>query len=450
MRNRVLCALREYGMLACGDRVTVGFSGGADSVCLLHLLASLQAELGISVSALHVHHGIRGAEADRDAAFCESFCKKLGIPFETVYVDVPQTAKETHESTETCARRLRYGVFSEKAAQNIKLATAHTADDNAETVLWNLTRGTGLAGLCGIPPVRGNIIRPILFCTRTEVEAYCASNDLSYMTDSTNLSLDYTRNRIRAEVLPVLKTLNPAVLSSITRMCSHLRTENETLETLCNELLQEVDMNAIPLTLFKNQPKALCCRLLHRILQEKTDADITAAHIEETYALLFKNGSVTLPGGIVARSRGGVLEFPQAETTEPFEIPFPLEIFPETVCLPNGRIEIQQYTQKDLQNLHKELLANAVDCAKINNTVLRSRRAGDAFTDGRRAVTKSVKKWLNELGVPPQARNSVPLLCSADEVLWFAPCGASKSAKPNANTKEFLVLTYICGGNTNE
>ncbi len=450
MRNRVLCALREYEMLRSGDRVTVGFSGGADSVCLLHLLVSLQAELGISVSALHIHHNIRGAEADRDAAFCKSFCAQYGIPFETVYIDVPRTAKETHESTETCARRLRYSVFSEKTAQNCKIATAHTADDNAETVLWNLTRGTGMAGLCGIPPVRGNIIRPILFCTRDEVEAYCASNKLSFMTDSTNLSPDYTRNRIRAEVLPVLKALNPAVLSAVTRMCAQMRTENEALDALCDELLQDVQTAEIPLALFKNQPKAIACRLLHRILQEKTDADITAAHIEAAYALLFKNGRATLPGGVTVRSRGGFLEFPTADAAEPFEIPLPLRGFPATVLLPNGKVEIQKYAQKDLQNLHKDLLANAVDCAKINNTVLRSRRAGDAFTDGRRAVTKSVKKWLNELAVPPEARNCVPLLCAQKEVLWFAPCGASKSVKPNENTKEFLVLTYICGGNTNE
>ncbi|MGN0570821.1 MAG: tRNA lysidine(34) synthetase TilS [Candidatus Fimenecus sp.] len=450
MRNAVLSCVHEYAMLRDGDRVTVGFSGGADSCCLLHLLFTLQAELHIQVSALHVHHGIRGAEADRDAAFCQTFCEKYGIPFAISYVDVPQTAAKTGETTEECARRLRYAALQNAAGERGKIATAHTADDNAETVLWNLTRGTGLAGLCGIPPVRESIVRPLLFCTRTQVEAYCAEKHLDFVTDSTNFSNTYTRNRIRQEVLPVLKDLNPAVLEAITRMCAHLREENETTEVLCDAVLQVVDSNAISLDVLRKQPKAITCRVLKRVLQDKTGGDISTAHIDAVYALLFKNGSVTLPNGVTARSRGGVLEFPTKRQTEPFFMPLPTEKFPVTMRLPQGRVEIQKYTQKDLQNLHKDLLANAVDCVKIGNAVLRSRRAGDRFTHGKRVVTKPVKKWLNELGIAPEQRNAVPLLATEDEILWFAGCGASKTAKPTEHTKEFLVLTYICGGNTNE
>lgn len=450
MRNAVLSCAREYAMFRDGDRVTVGFSGGADSCCLLHLLYTLQDDLGISVSALHVHHGIRGAEADRDAAFCKAFCEKYGIPFAVAFADVPQTAAKTGETTEECARRLRYAALQNAAGAQGKIATAHTADDNAETVLWNLTRGTGLAGLCGIPPVRENIVRPLLFCTRAQVEDYCAKEHLAFVTDSTNLSSAYTRNRIRQAVLPVLKELNPAVLEAVTRMCTHLRAENETAEAFCDTLLQNIDTNAIPLNLLKNQPKALACRVLKRVLQEKSGGDIGAAHIDAVYALLFQTGSVTLPNGVTVRSRGGVLEFPKKTEIQPFSVPLLTEKFPVTVCLPQGRVEIQKHTQKDLQNLHKDLLANAVDCAKISNAVLRSRRAGDRFTHGRRAVTKPVKKWLNELGVAPERRNGVPLLASENEILWFAGCGASNTAKPTENTKEFLVLTYICGGNTNE
>ncbi|MGN0520613.1 MAG: tRNA lysidine(34) synthetase TilS [Candidatus Fimenecus sp.] len=450
MRNAVLSCVREYAMFRDGDRVTVGFSGGADSCCLLHLLFTLQEELHIQVSALHIHHGIRGAEADRDAAFCKAFCEKFGIPFAVSYVHVPQTAAQSRETTEECARRLRYAALQNAAGEQGKIATAHTADDNAETVLWNLTRGTGLAGLCGIPPVRENIVRPLLFCTRAQVEAYCEEKHLAFVTDSTNFSPAYTRNRIRHEILPVLKTLNPAVLEAVTRMCTHLREENETAEAFCDTLLQNIHTNAIPLDMLKNQPKALACRVLKRVLQEKTGVELSASHIDAVYALLFKNGSVTLPNGVTARSRGGVLEFPTKTEAELFCIPFPTENFPATVCLPQGRVEIQKYTQKDLQNLHKDLLANAVDCVKIGNAVLRSRRAGDRFTHGRRAVTKSVKKWLNELGVAPEQRNVLPLLATENEILWFAGCGASKTAKPTENTKEFLVLTYICGGNTNE
>lgn len=450
MRNAVLSCVHEYAMLCDGDCVTVAFSGGADSVCLLHMLLSLREKLHIHVSALHMHHGIRGAEADRDAAFCKAFCEKHGVSLKTVYADVPRTAAQSGESTEECARRLRYAALKAAAGEKGKIATAHTADDNAETVLWNVTRGTGLAGLCGIPPVRENIVRPLLFCTRAQVESYCAENQLDFVTDSTNFSPAYTRNRIRHEVLPVLRELNPAVSEAVTRMCALLRAENETAEMLCDDVLQTVTPNAISLDVLRAQPKSVACRLLKRVLQEKTGGELTAVHIDAAYALLFKNSSITLPNGVTVRSRAGVLEFPEEAETESFCVPLPTESFPVTVYLPKGRVEIQKYAQKDLQNLHKVLLANAVDCVKIGNAVLRSRRASDRFTHGKRMGTKSVKKWFNALGVPPEQRNAVPLLAAGDEILWFAGCGASASAKPTAFTKEFLVLTYICGGNTNE
>lgn len=450
MRNKVLSCVRQYDMLKASDRVTVGFSGGADSVCLLHLLFFLQEELHISVAALHVHHGIRGEEADRDAAFCKAFCEKYGIPFETVYVDVPKLSSQSGETTETCARRLRYAALKETAGEGGKIATAHTSDDNAETVLWNLTRGTGLRGLCGIPPVRENIVRPLLFCTREEIERYCTENHLDFVMDSTNFSPLYTRNRIRHEVLPVLKELNPNLLQTVTRMSEILREENARADALCDTFLQSVNPEKIPVDLLRQQPKALACRVIRRVLQVKTGGDIAAVHIEAVYALLFKNGTAILPNGVTARTRRGILEFPIGTAAEPFSYPFAFENFPATVHLPTGRVEIQKYTQKDLQNLHKDLLANAVDCDKICNTVLRSRRASDTFTHGKRGVTKTVKKWMNELGLPPEHRNALPLLAAGREILWFAGCGASDVSKINENTKEFLVLTYICEGNTNE
>ena len=250
MRNAVLEALREYGMCTAGDTVTVGLSGGADSVCLLHLLYSLQAELSVTLQAVHVHHGIRGAAAERDAQFCRLFCEKLQIPLTVEYIDVPKIRRETRESTEECGRRLRYEAFRRTAGESGKIATAHTADDNAETVLLNLTRG-----ICGIPPVRGNVIRPLLFSSRAQVEQYCAENHLEYVTDETNFSDAYSRNRIRLEVLPVLKTLNPSLLTGISGMTARLRAENEVLELQAHSLVQDCkNKNAHR----KRLPAALC------------------------------------------------------------------------------------------------------------------------------------------------------------------------------------------------
>lgn len=452
MRNAVLEALREYGMCTAGDTVTVGLSGGADSVCLLHLLYSLQAELSVTLQAVHVHHGIRGAAAERDAQFCRLFCEKLQIPLTVEYIDVPKISRETHESTEECGRRLRYEAFRRAAGENGKIATAHTADDNAETVLLNLTRGTGLRGLCGIPPVRGNVIRPLLFSSRAQVEQYCAENHLEYVTDETNFSDVYSRNRIRLEVMPVLKTLNPSLLTGISGMTARLRAENEVLELQAHSLVQDCkNKNAIPLEPLKSAPKTIACRALQTILEEKVGAMCTAAHIESVYALLFKNGSVSLPSGVTVRTRQGLLEFPCEAPIPEWAQTLCFGDCPTEVSTPAGRIKIQKYTRKDLQNLHKELLANAVDCAKIKGTAtLRSRRAGDRFTFQKRAVSKSLKKWMNETKIPPESRNAVPILVGGDgAILWLGGAGASANAVPNDETDTFFVLTFFCGGNTN-
>ena len=175
--DNIRSALAEYKMIETGDAVVAALSGGADSVSLLHALTELSGELGITVSACHVNHHLRGEEADADMHFCESLCDRLGVELRVLEADVA-SMQQKHESLEECARRVRYDFFAE-VSEGKKLATAHNSNDCAETVLLNLMRGTGLKGLCGVPPVRGNIIRPLIFCTRENVEEYCRSRGLS-------------------------------------------------------------------------------------------------------------------------------------------------------------------------------------------------------------------------------------------------------------------------------
>lgn len=218
MKNPVTEAIKKYDMLKAGDAVTVGLSGGADSCALVHVLFTLREELGISVSTCHINHNLRGAESDGDEAFVRKLCEELGIPLEVYNIDVKGSLGK-HESVEEAARRLRYECFDKaREKYSSKLATAHTANDNAETVLMNLIRGTGTKGLAGIPPVRGYFIRPLIFCSREQTEEYCRQNGIDYVTDSTNLIDDCTRNRIRHKVLPMLKKFNPSVIEAITRM----------------------------------------------------------------------------------------------------------------------------------------------------------------------------------------------------------------------------------------
>ncbi len=218
MKTRVGDAIEKFGMLTDCRSVTAGLSGGADSCALLGSLYELREELGIDLSACHINHCLRGAESDRDEMFARELCDKLSVPLEVYRIDV-RGAVGKHESIEQAARRLRYECFG-KAREKFGsvIATAHTANDSAETVLMNMIRGTGTKGLAGIPPAREGMIRPLILCTREQTEAYCRENGIDFVTDSTNLEDDCTRNRIRHNVLPLMKEFNPSFISAVSRM----------------------------------------------------------------------------------------------------------------------------------------------------------------------------------------------------------------------------------------
>lgn len=238
--EKVRSAAADHKMTEKGDAVVAALSGGADSVSLLYALKELSGELGITVSACHINHHLRGEESDSDMRFCEELCGRLGIPLTVREAEVGSMQLK-HESLEECARRVRYDFFAEVSAGK-KLATAHTANDSAETVLLNLMRGTGLKGLCGIPPVRGNIIRPLIYCTRDEVEEYCRSRRLSWVTDKTNLCDDYTRNKVRHIILPEMLKINGSLFSTAARMQKNLREDSEFLEGMAAQALEEFRM----------------------------------------------------------------------------------------------------------------------------------------------------------------------------------------------------------------
>ena len=195
MKCRALETIQRHHLLAPGAAVIAAVSGGADSMALLFLLEEIREEFSLKLSAAHIHHGLRGAEADRDEALVRDTCKRLQIPLSTLHADVALEAERTGEGIEECGRRVRYA-YLESLDEHALIATAHTLDDQLETFLMHFARGAGLHGLCGIPAKRGRIIRPLIDCTREEIEAYCAQRQIPYVIDSTNLSHDYVRNRV--------------------------------------------------------------------------------------------------------------------------------------------------------------------------------------------------------------------------------------------------------------
>ncbi len=287
--------------------VLVGLSGGADSTALFTALC----ECGVRVVAAHVNHGIRGDEAKRDAEFCRSLCQARGVEFCLLEADVPAEAKKSGESIEEAARRIRYAFFERIMLEKDipLLATAHNADDNAETVILNLTRGSGTRGACGIPACRtvngGTLVRPLLNVSRAEIEEYCRENGLSYVTDSTNLCDDYTRNRIRHRVIPELKKLNPDFVTAVSRFCASAAEDCEYLDSAARRFLECGEINAEELSLL---PRPVAARALLFRLREG-GARPEARHIN---ALLdaAKNGEVggiSLPGGVTASFKRKIL-----------------------------------------------------------------------------------------------------------------------------------------------
>lgn len=293
MENKIKETIERYDMLKKDDVVIVAVSGGADSIALLHALYSLKQELGISVHACHINHNLRGEESKRDEQFVRDFCGSRKIPNTFYSIDVKP---EKHESIEERARKMRYECFESLCNElNAKLATAHTASDNAETVFINMLRGTGTKGLCGIPPVRGDIIRPLLRCTREEIEKYCTEHGLEYVTDSSNLSDDYTRNKLRHRLIPMLKEFNPSVMEGISRMTSAVYDDNAYLEKVSAEAkekcLTENGYSAIALC---GLERPILCRVVSSVLSD-SGIEPSSLRINECIEIIMKKqGKINL------------------------------------------------------------------------------------------------------------------------------------------------------------
>lgn len=241
--GKVRAALSELSAMKTAKTVVCGLSGGADSTALLLALSELSGEFGFTTAACHLNHGLRGEDSDSDERFCTELCERLEIPLCKKRENVREYS-EKHESLEETARKVRYDFFEEALAhfgENAVLATAHNANDNAETVLLNLIRGTGLRGLCGIPRERGRVIRPLLLIERREIEEFLAEKKQDFVTDKSNFSEDYTRNRIRLKILPEMAEINPSIVGTFSRMTNNLRADSDYLERVSERALKSAE-----------------------------------------------------------------------------------------------------------------------------------------------------------------------------------------------------------------
>lgn len=444
MTEKFLTAIRDYSMINPGDTVAVGVSGGADSMCLIDLLYTHARLLGITVCAAHVNHCLRGAESDGDEAFVREYCEKRKIPLRVLRVDINALRAEKKESAELCARNARYEFFASLGCA--KTATAHTGSDAAETLLMNLSRGAGLNGMCSIPPVRGSVIRPLIYFTREETELYCREHGIEYVTDSSNLTDDYTRNKIRHRVVTELKSINPSFEKNAMRCIEAMRRDNDFLsacsQTVCESLRLNEGLDMRGLNAYHNAVKY---RVIAGYLSERTGADVESRHIRALIDNSCADGfAVCLPGGSRAEIKNGVLGISnEAAASSGFEAVSFNKNSPFTIRLADFTLSF--YASEPRKTESNEI---AVDFYKINDIItIRPRKEGDKLTLSKRRCTKSLKKLFNEMKIPPEKRGGVPVVCDESGIIWCPAGGAELSRGINKNTEKYLIIKTEGGKN---
>lgn len=425
--------IKKFAMLNGAENVTVALSGGADSVCLLLVMKILSAEYEYKLTAVHVNHLLRGEESDRDEFFCRELCEKEGIPLTVFRADAKEFAKNHKLSLEEGARKLRYGFFDEVCGNNSKLAAAHTLSDNAETVIFNLARGSGLKGLCGIPPKRDKIIRPLIYCTREDIVTFLSERGQSFVTDSSNLSDDYSRNKIRHKVIPVLTELNIGFFESVKRLTESLY-EDERFLSEQAEILSESDLRNVDTAVRRRVIKNQLCK--NNI--EPTGDKILAT--EKT--ILGGSGKVCLSGDVYAASKKGRLSIQR--------IPREREFFPETeVIIGENPFLCDKTVIISLNNdginaksvyVNSLVTKSVIDYDKIQGRLsLRNRRNGDGYIRAGRSFTSNLKKLMNE-SVPQGERDHIAILSDEKGIIWTEKFGIAERVKVTSSTKAFMTI----------
>lgn len=413
--KRVFDWIREKNLIKSGEKVCVCFSGGADSTALLYILNSLRQQLHIELCACHLHHGIRGAEADRDAEFCERVCASLGIKLFYERINVPELQKSSGKSLEETARDVRYEWFASLgAAQNIdRFATAHQKNDLAETVLYRLIRGTTTDGLQGIPVKRGNVIRPLLVLDREEIEKYLSEKNLSFVHDNSNDDDIYTRNYIRHTVIPDLEKVNPRIVNSLCRLAETASDDRLFFESLLDAEYSE-DMS-----------DSLLRRKIGADYFHVSNHTLCAEHTNRLMRLfrLKEAETITLPEMVYARYRDGRLVFEKERDSLP-ELNDAILRDGETVLydgmlkitFSDHKIEHESDSAEFIYNLSTEIpLRLDGICGMIR---YRSRKAGDKLC--RFGVHHDVRKMISEQNIPLSLRPALPCFYD-DEGLLFVP-----------------------------
>ena len=441
------CFRRFLSHLRPENTVVVALSGGADSVCLCHRLWSLPGR-SFSLLAAHLNHGLRGEESDGDEAFVRALCENWGIPLRVKRLLPGQLAAQKGRSLEEAGRQARYAWFEgllEEDANRV-LVTAHTASDQGETVLFFMSRGSSLKGLGGIPFRRGRIYRPLLDVTGAAVRDYCARQGLAYREDSSNRSLDYTRNQLRSQVMPVLRRINPKADSALARLARDCREDEDCLTGLARQALESARQGeGYSAKALANLHPALQRRAAV-VLLKRQGLTVTHREVEEMVKLFSQGGEFSRRGKGYCAGQGMLAPLPQSAAEWPG---FPLK--PGRFQGPGGNwFEIQKIDIDSPQKLYtfsRFRLALFLDCGKISKDAgFRTRQPGDVLSLSGRKGTKSLKKWFEEAKVPAWQRQRRWILADGFGAAAAEGLGVDRRVAPDASTRQVWAIRPLQEG----
>ena len=476
--KRIEKFIQKYHMLTCGDKVIAGVSGGADSVCLFLMLLELREKIGFDLIAVHVHHGLRGEAADQDQRFVEALCEQHRIPLEIFRVNLESIAKKRKQSLEEAGRMVRREAFDsvcQKYGGN-KIALAHHQNDNAETLLWNLSRGTGLDGLGGIRPVNGKFIRPLLCMNRKEIEEYLAKRKQSYCIDETNAGTDYTRNKLRHLVLPILEE---QVNSSAVRHMNETMEQiwelqeymQEQVEAAYQECVQEHSEKAcwiqIQQNSFETFPELIKKMVIRKGMEQVggKKRDLSHKHVDVMMELMNKQVGRTLDlpyemhakrnyEGIRLEKRRTYSSGEEKKAEIMQECMSELNIPGETILADRNlkvRCKILEKPKNlSIKDIPQKIYTKWFDYDIIKSSLyIRTRQAGDTIVIDEKGHQKKLKNWFVDEKIPKEVRDSQLLLAENNDILWVLGHRMSKAYQVKQSTKWILqieVETYKSDG----
>lgn len=471
MKEKLFNFIEEHKMIEENDKILLGVSGGADSMCLFWLLSEYVKQKNAELVVIHVNHCIRGREADEDESFVADICKEQKIIFECVRTDIPKLAKELQLSEEECGRNERYRIFDEQAEKYgcNKIAVAHNKNDVAETVLFNLFRGTGLKGVAGISPVRGNLIRPLLCLERCEIEKYMSDSGHGYRTDSTNLEEAYTRNRIRNDILKkAVENINPGAVEHIFSFAKKAAETEKYLahktEMLYNQIVTakegriylDIEGLLTEEALLQKEVVRRCISYMAGKLK-----DIEAVHVENILELTGRQTGrqISIPYGVVVKKEYDKMVFFKADMNIETDIGVIKKTFSGKTNedyiaeLPyfNKKLRLSLYNYRKNDIIPKSDRVKWFDydkltsgCADENVTLeIRAAKETDVLQIGREHGTKKIKDYFKDIKVPVDERKVYPLLACGNQVLWVIGKRSGEAFFVDENTKTVLIAEII-------